>query len=102
MEKQKLAVFNNKKIRRFWDDREEKWYFSVIDIISALTDSDKPRDYWYRMKQREQESTGVELSTFCRQLKLESADGKKYETDWTVRNLQAKLFTIFAKQVKRD
>ena len=77
----KLVAFNNKKIRRLWDEEQEKWYFSVIDIVSALTDSDKPRDYWYHMKQREHEASGIELSTFCRQLKLESADGKKYETD---------------------
>ncbi len=81
MADQKLVTFNNKNIRRLWDDQEEKWYFSVVDVISVLTDSDKPRDYWYRMKQREKETSGVELSTFCRQLKLESADGKRYETD---------------------
>jgi len=55
--------------------------FSVVDIIAALTDSDKPRDYWYRMKRREKESSGVELSTLCRQLKLTSADGKSYMTE---------------------
>jgi len=75
----KIIVFGAKQIRRIW--RDEQWYFSVVDIIAALTDSDNPRDYWYRMKQREKESSGIELSTLCRQLKLISADGKAYKTD---------------------
>jgi DNA-damage-inducible protein D len=74
-----MIVFGAKTIRRKWVD--EQWYFSVVDIITALTDSENPRDYWYRMKQREQESSGIELSTPCRQLKLTSSDGKTYKTD---------------------
>jgi len=75
----KLVVFKNKEIRRILHDNE--WYFAVVDVIAALTDSDKPRDYWYRMKKRELESAKFELSTLCRQLKLESTDGKKYQTE---------------------
>lgn len=75
----KIAIFKGKQVRRTIYNNE--WYFSVVDIIEALTDSDKPRDYWYRMKEREKESSGVELSTFCRQLKLESSDGKLYLTE---------------------
>jgi DNA-damage-inducible protein D len=75
----KIVVFGAKRIRRTW--HEEQWFFSVVDIIGALTDSPNPRDYWYRMKRREKESSGVELSTLCRQLKLTSADGKSYKTD---------------------
>lgn len=52
-----------------------------IDIISALTDSENPRDYWYKMKIRVKGNDGIELSTLCLQLKLESSDGKKYLTD---------------------
>jgi len=74
-----IAIFSGKKIRRKLID--DKWFFSVVDIVGVLTESDKPRDYWYRLKQREQESSGIELSTFCRQLKLKSGDGKEYETD---------------------
>ncbi len=55
--------------------------FSIVDIIDALTDSGNPRDYWYLMKRREKESSGIELSTICRQLKLTSADGKSYKTE---------------------
>jgi len=75
----KLVVFRGKEIRRVLEANE--WLFSVVDIIAALTDSDNPRDYWYRMKRREKESSGVELSTLCRQLKIPASDGKKYLTD---------------------
>ena len=73
-----LVVFQDKKIRRVWHN--EEWYFSVIDVIQALTDSANPRNYWSMLKKRESE-TAVELSTFCVQLRLPSADGKAYETD---------------------
>ncbi len=75
----KLVVFKNKEIRRILHENE--WHFAVVDVIAALTDSDKPRDYWYRMKKRELEATKFELSTLCRQLKLKSTDGKKYQTE---------------------
>jgi DNA-damage-inducible protein D len=73
-----LIVFQDKNIRRIWHDGE--WFFSVIDIIEALTDSQNPRNYWNMLKARENEH-GVELSTFCVQLKLVSSDGKRYITD---------------------
>lgn len=74
-----LALFEQKEIRKIWKDG--KWYFSIVDIIYALTDSNKPRDYWYRLKQRVNIEEKIELSTICRQLKLTSSDGKKYNTD---------------------
>ena len=81
MDKNQLTIFENFKIRRHFDEKNEIWYFSVVDIVAALTDSTKPRDYWYAMKIRVKNDDGIELSTLCRQLKLESSDGKKYETD---------------------
>ena len=75
----KLIVFENKKIRRIWHN--EEWYFSVVDVVAALTDSLDSKDYRYRMKTRVKTEEGLELSTICRQLKLESVDGKKYLTD---------------------
>jgi DNA-damage-inducible protein D len=75
----KIIVFGAKQIRRVW--LEEQWFFSVVDIVGALTDSPNPRDYWYRMKRREKEATGFELSTLCRQLKIPASDGKLYETE---------------------
>ncbi len=75
----KIVVFGAKRIRRTW--HEEQWFFSVVDIVGALTDSDNPRNYWNMMKAREQKQCDVQLSTFCVQLKLTSADGKTYKTD---------------------
>lgn len=75
----KIAVFKGKQVRKIIHNNE--WWFAVVDIIEVLTDSVKPRDYWYRMKKREKESSGVDLSTLCRQLKFESADEKKYTID---------------------
>ncbi|MBI3558880.1 Bro-N domain-containing protein [Candidatus Gottesmanbacteria bacterium] len=75
----KIAVFGSKKIRRVIYKNE--WWFSVVDIIEALTDSYDPKDYWYRMKVRVYNEDSIQLSTICRQLKLESSDGKKYLTD---------------------
>lgn len=75
----KIAIFKGKKIRKIIHNNE--WWFSVVDIIEVLTDSTNPRDYWYRMKVRVKDEDGIELSTICRQLKLQSSDGKKYETD---------------------
>ena len=74
-----MVIFQGKKIRRTWHNGE--WYFSVVDVVEVLTDSVKPRDYWHKLKKRESESSGIELPTFCRQLKLPSADGKYYKTD---------------------
>ena len=77
--KDALVVFKGKKIRRIWHNNQ--WHFSVIDIVAALTDSIDAKDYWYRLKQRELESSEIELSTFCRQLKLIAEDNKLRETD---------------------
>ncbi len=75
----KIVVFGAKRIRRLWQD--EQWFFSVVDIIAALTDSPNPRNYWNMMKARELKQSGIQLSTFCVQLKMTSADGKSYATD---------------------
>jgi len=75
----KIAVFRGRKIRKMLYNHE--WFFSVVDVVAVLTESDNPRDYWYKMKVRVKSEEGAELSTFCRQLKIESIDGKKYETD---------------------
>ena len=56
-------------------------FFSVVDIVQALTDSDNPRNYWHMLKVREKEGSGIELSTICVQLKLVAEDGKLRETD---------------------
>jgi hypothetical protein len=79
MEPTKIVLFRHKQIRRILQNGE--WWFSVVDIISVLTDSEDSKDYWYRMKVRVKFEDDFQLSTICRQLKLESVDGKKYATD---------------------
>ena len=81
MVKTKIALFEGRKIRRHWDKKKEVWYFSVVDIIGTLTDSVNPRDYWFKMKIRVRSDEGSELSTICRQLKMEAPDGKMRSTD---------------------
>lgn len=78
-EKNKLVVFQNKSIRRILVD--EEWFFSVIDVVAALTDSVNARDYWFKMKKRVHSEDGFELSTLCRQLKMQAPDGKMRQTD---------------------
>ena len=76
-----VKIFEGSQIRSVWDNEREEWYFSVVDVIGSLTESNNPRDYWYRVKKRMSEEERSELSTFCRQLKLKSTDGKSYNTD---------------------
>jgi hypothetical protein len=77
MEPHKIVVFESKKIRRIW--HEQEWYFSVVDVVEALTDSPTPRQYWGKVKRRE--FIDLQLSPVWIQLKLEASDGKKYITD---------------------
>ena len=77
-----LKLFEDKKIRAKWNDEQEKWYFSVVDIVVALTDNDYQagRKYWSVLKTRLKKE-GSELTTNCSQLKMKSVDGKCYNTD---------------------
>ncbi len=85
MENNKLEtisnLFDGKEIRSIWDAEKEEYYFSVVDVIGALTESRDSKDYWYRLKKRMTKEEKSELSTKCRQLKLRSKDGKFYSTD---------------------
>ena len=78
-----LQLFEQRKVRTVWDDREEKWYFSIVDVCAVLTDSKDSltaRKYWNKLKQRLKEE-GNETVTNCHQLKLRAADGKMRMTD---------------------
>ncbi len=75
-----LQLFQEKKIRTAWDDQQEKWYFSVVDVVEVLTDSVNPPAYWRKLKQRLIEE-GNETVTNCHGLKLVAADGKRRLTD---------------------
>ena len=80
--KQAIQLFNDRKIRTAWDDNEEKWYFSVVNVVEALTDNDyqTARKYWNKLKQRLKEE-GNETVTNCHQLKMLAPDGKMRLTD---------------------
>ena len=73
-------LFEDKKIRTVWDDEEEKWYFSIVDVVGALTDSIDANAYWRKLKQRLKQE-GNETVTSCHSLKLRASDGKSYKTD---------------------
>lgn len=79
-QKEAIKLFEEKKVRTVWDDETEEWYFSVMDVIAVLTDSDRPRKYWDDLK-RKLIKEGSELSDFIGQLKMLAADGKKRMTD---------------------
>lgn len=76
-----VKIFEGSQIRSVWDNEREEWYFSIVDVIGSLTESNNPRDYWYRVKKRMSEEEKSELSTICRQLKLKAPDGKMRLTD---------------------
>ena len=81
MKKEKrIAIFKDKKIRRQWNEKQEKWYFSVVDVVAALTQSINPRNYWKVLKNRLKQE-GSEVVTKCNQLKMQASDGKFYLTD---------------------
>ena len=75
-----IKLYEEKKVRAVYDDAEEKWYFSVIDVVAVLTDSPNPRNYWKVLKHR-LKNEGNETVTNCNQLKLQAEDGKMRKTD---------------------
>lgn len=75
-----LQLFEEKKIRSVWDDKEENWYFSIVDVCAVLTESKDPAAYWRKLKQRLKQE-GNETVTNCHGLKLRAADGKLRLTD---------------------
>ena len=78
--KQALQLFEQRKVRTVWDDKEEKWYFSVVDVVGVLTDSPDPNNYWKVLKNRLKKE-GNETVTNCNRFKLQAADGKMRLTD---------------------
>ena len=76
----KITLFESRQIRSAWNEDEEMWYFSIVDVVAVLTDSPNPRNYWKVLKHRLGKE-GNESVTNCNQLKMESADGKFYLTD---------------------
>lgn len=75
-----IQLFDGKQVRYVWDEEQEKYFFSVVDVIQVLTDSENPRKYWSVLKTRLKQE-GSEMATNCSQLKLPASDGKSYLTD---------------------
>jgi hypothetical protein len=75
-----IKIFDEKKIRTHWDDDQEKWYFSIVDVVGVLSESIDPQSYWRKLKQRLKEE-GNETVTNCHALKMIAADGKMRMTD---------------------
>jgi len=81
-----IKLFEEKKVRSQWNVEQEKWYFSIVDVIAILTESPNPRKYWSVLKTR-LKAEGSQLATNCSQLKIKSSDGKFYKTDVAITNL---------------
>lgn len=107
-----IRLFEQKQIRTQWDEEEEKWYFSIVDVISVLTDTPNSRKYWSVLKTRLKKE-GSELTTNCSQLKMRSSDGKYYKTDvadteqllrliQSVPSKKAEPFKLWLAQVGRE
>lgn len=80
MKNSAIKLFEEKQVRSLWNEDEEKWYFSIVDIVGILSDSPNPNNYWKVLKSRLKKE-GSELVTNCNQLKMQSSDGKYYKTD---------------------
>ena len=81
-----IKLFEEKKVRSQWNVEQEKWYFSIVDVIAILTESPIPRKYWSVLKTK-LKAEGSQLATNCSQLKMKSSDGKFYKTDVAITNL---------------
>ena len=75
-----IKLFEDKRVRVLWDEEQEKWFFSIVDVIEVLTGTDRPRKYWSDLKSK-LNSEGSQLSDKIGQLKMKSTDGKFYKTD---------------------
>lgn len=107
-----IKLFEQKQIRSIWDEEDEKWYFSIVDVVGVLSDSENPNNYWKVLKNRLKKE-GSELVTNCNQLKLQSSDGKFYKTDvadteqlfrliQSVPSKKAEPFKLWLAQVGRE
>ena len=79
-QQQALQLFEERKVRTVWDDEQEKWYFSIVDVVAVLTDSKDASSYWRKLKQRLKEE-GNETVTICHGFKFRASDGKMRMTD---------------------
>ena len=97
MSKISIRFYKDREVRAVWDEDKSQWYFSIVDIVAAITESPRPRVYWGTVKNRQKEEHS-QLYSKCIQLKLTSADGKKYATDcFAHEDIEAVVKTLPAK-----
>ena len=97
MSKISIRFYKDREVRAVWDEDKSQWYFSIVDIVAAITESPRPRVYWGTVKNRQKEEHS-QLYSKCIQLKLTSADGKKYATDcFAQEDIEAVVKTLPAK-----
>jgi hypothetical protein len=72
----KIKLFESKKVRTHWDEKENKWYFAIIDVVEILTGSERPRKYWSDLKKKLNQEGYIEVSEKIGQLKMKARDGK--------------------------
>ena len=80
MSKKSIRFYKDHEVRAIWNEENSKWWFSIVDVVAAITESPNPRKYWSVLKTRLKQG-GNELTTRCSQLKMTAADGKRYATD---------------------
>ncbi|OOV28753.1 hypothetical protein BXU11_02060 [Flavobacterium sp. LM5] len=107
-----IKLFEQKQIRSVWNEEEEKWFFSIVDVVGVLSESENPNNYWKVLKNRLKKE-GSQLVTNCNQLKMQSSDGKFYKTDvadteqlfrliQSVPSKKAEPFKLWLAQVGRE
>ena len=99
--KTSIRFYKDHEVRAVWDEENAKWWFSVVDIVAAITDSPNPRKYWSVLKTRLKKA-GNELTTKCSQLKLTAADGKKYATDCFSQDIITEVIKIIPSKKTTD
>jgi len=100
MKETKLALFENKEIRKIWDSEKWDWHFSIVDIIEVLTESENPRKYWSVLKTRLKKEWS-ELATKCSQLKMKARDWKNYLTDvWDTKTILRLVQSVPSKKAE--
>ena len=99
--KTSIRFYKDHEVRAVWDEENAKWWFSVVDIVAAITDSPNPRKYWSVLKNRLKKA-GNELTTKCSQLKLTAADGKKYATDCFSQDIITEVVKIIPSKKTTD
>ena len=99
MSRKSIRFYNDREVRAVWDEDKSQWFFSIVDIVAAITGSPRPRVYWGTVKNRQKEEYS-QLYSKCIQLKLSSADGKKYATDcFAQEDIEAVVKTGFPRLV---